>query len=72
MNYFGLVWPFMWHFMVLYGRISYFLAVIDPNSFGLVHSKNSISGEGRQPQCFVDLHQRQLDRATMELANKVR
>ena len=30
------------------------------------------SGEGRQPQCFVDLHQRQLDRATMELANKVR
>ena len=25
-----------WHFMVLYGIISSFLALIDPNSFGLV------------------------------------
>ena len=41
-----LVWPcmaFLWlfyglklHFMVFYGRILYFLAVIDPNSFGLI------------------------------------
>ena len=29
-----------WHFMVFYGRISYFLAVIDPNSFVLVHYHN--------------------------------
>ena len=45
----GLVWPFMawpfmaWpcyglklHFMASYGRMLSFLAVIDPNSFGLV------------------------------------
>ena len=39
MALFGLVWRFYglkWHFMVFYGRISSFLAVIDPNSFGLV------------------------------------
>ena len=41
MALFGLVW----HFMVFYGRISSFLAVIDPNSFGLVFlylSKNCV------------------------------
>ena len=38
----GLMWPcvalcgLIWSHMVFYGRISSFLAVIDPNSFGLV------------------------------------
>ena len=35
----GHLWPsygFLLHFMVFYGRVSPFLAVIDPNSFGLV------------------------------------
>ena len=39
MNFCGLVWCFMaslWPYMVFYGRISSFLAVIDPNSVGLV------------------------------------
>ena len=38
---YGILWPsygFLSHFMVFYGRISSFLAVIDPNSFGLVLS----------------------------------
>ena len=39
----GLVWPFYglkWPFVVFCGRISYFLAVIDPNSFGLAYRKS--------------------------------
>ena len=39
MAFFVFVWPFYglkWHFMVFYGRISSFLVVRDPNSFGLV------------------------------------
>ena len=42
----GLVWPFdglKWHFMVFYGRISSFLAVIDPNSFGLVNFVSALT-----------------------------
>lgn len=29
-------------------------------------------GEGRQPQCFVDLNKKQLDKPSMELADKVK
>ena len=29
-------------------------------------------GENREPKCFVDLHQRQVDKNAMELANKVK
>ena len=32
----GPFYGLMFHFMVFHGRISSFLAVIDPNSFGLV------------------------------------
>ena len=39
MALFGLVW----YSMVFYGRISSFLAVIDPNSFGLVLLRGSIA-----------------------------
>ena len=36
----GRILPFcslIWHFIVFYDRISSFIAVIDPNSFGLVY-----------------------------------
>ena len=38
----GIVWPFcnnLWHLMVFYGNISFFLAVIHPNSFCLVSTE---------------------------------
>ena len=44
MALYGLVWPCygpMSHFMVFYGRILSFLAVIDQNSFGLVMSQGT-------------------------------
>ena len=31
------------HFMVFYGKISSFLAVIDPNSFGLVFAATAMT-----------------------------
>ena len=34
----GLVWPLVWPCMDYYGRILSFLAVIDPNLFGLVQN----------------------------------
>ena len=61
MTMYGLVWPCMalhdlawtcmafyglkWHFMVFYGRISSSLAVIDPNSFGLVWYVKCLTNE---------------------------
>ena len=45
MAVYGLVWSFYglkWHFVVFIGRILSFLAVIDPNSFGLVIIKQLI------------------------------
>ena len=48
MALYGIVWHCMalyglkWNFMVLYGRLSSFLAVIDPNSFGLVYRAHSV------------------------------
>ena len=54
--YFDLVWslwPFyglIWHFMVGYGRISYFLAIIEPNSFGLVSNGCT---ENFESACFA-------------------
>ena len=35
-------WPLYGLFMVFYGKISSFLAVIDPNSFGLVSVQNRL------------------------------
>ena len=39
--FYGLLWPFMANYpeiIFLIGLVSFFLAVIDPNSFGLVTS----------------------------------
>ena len=36
---FVVLYGLLWHFTVFYGRISSFLEVIDPNSFGLVQEK---------------------------------
>ena len=51
----GLVWSCMaslWPYMFFYGRISSFLAVIDPNSFGLVDSKKTFLG-GNYTEFFI-------------------
>ena len=37
-----------------------------------INMTDTRGGENREPKCFVDLHQRQVDKNAMELANKVK